>query len=1103
VTTLNDAPARRAIRDQLDQTLFVEAGAGSGKTQSLVDRVVATVLHTESPVALERIAVVTFTDKAAAELRDRLRAAFEREVGRGGKRADRAIEALDHLDTAAIGTLHSFARRILTEHPIEAGLPPLAEVLDEVASGVTFDSRWTALRAHLLDDPEVSGALLLALAGDVRLDQLRAVAQAFTHNWDLLAERVIAAPADPSQPLDVTPLVDEARRLAALRQHCIDHDDKLLPQLTALERWAERLAAAPDDPTRVAILGQAVSKGWSRGRQDNWPTVTLRQLRDDGKHLAETAASLRGRVLDPALRLLARHIAAATLNDAEQRRGEGRLEFHDLLVLARDVLRHPEHGPKVRRSLRTRHSRLLLDEFQDTDPIQIELAIRIAGGADAHADDWADNPVPPGALFIVGDPKQSIYGFRRADIATYLRAQQHVGGQVVLDTNFRTCAPILDWVNHVFGQLINPVSDMQPAYRPLRAHRGAAPGGPAVVALGAEPHEDIPRAGELRDREAADVVAAVRTALAERWQVHDQGRWRDVELRDIAVLVPSRTSLPNLEAALDAAGIPYRAEASSLVYRSREVRDLLMAARAADDPSDPLALVSTLRSPLFGCGDDDLWTWRQAGGRWNTLAPPPDAIPSDHPVAVAVAYLKRLHQRRTWLAPNEVLTQLADDRRMFELAATGPRARDAWRQLRFVIDQARAWSDTQHGSLRSYLAWATRQGSEGARVAEAVLPETDTDSLRITTIHAAKGLEYPVVILSGLSCHTSRTRPGVKVIWPRDGGYELKLNSAVQTTGFDVAKPLEEQMSHHERLRLLYVAATRSRDHLVVSLHRTTRVPTEERNRTSAQLLADVSTDAAPLTAPPAQAVATVQRVPAAPPPPKPLWDQNIAAVRAAAARPAAVSASHLEGTLTAPRLADTDPLGEPTDPGLAKAPRDLELPQWQKGRYGTAIGRAVHAVLQSVDLATGDGLDAAVAAQALAEGVVDHADTVARLARAALQSDIVQQAARRPYWRETYVGTVVEDRVLEGIVDLLYRDDDGLVIVDYKTDAVPAAALASRVAYYRPQMAAYATAIEAATGEPVHRCVLLFLTPDGTYDRQVTDIQQAKAQVRNLVGAT
>jgi ATP-dependent exoDNAse (exonuclease V) beta subunit len=1119
---LPDAAARRQISEQLDRTLFVEAGAGSGKTRSLIDRVVATVLDPATAVALRQIAAVTFTEKAAAELRDRLRVAFEEQltaVPADGARAERAALAIEDLDCAAIGTLHAFARRILGEHPIEAGLPPLIEVLDEVASGVAFDNWWTTLRTELLDDGEISPALLLAMAAGVRLGDLRSMARDFTDNWDLLEARVLSAPVDALPTVDASALATQAVRLAAVRAYCTDDGDKFLPHLDALTAWAGRLENAPDEPARLAVLGEASKLKWGYGRKTSWMGYNLDQLRNECHALVERVEELRNLVLDHALRTLARRIAQATLQAARMRRDEGRLEFHDLLVLARNLLRDPEHGAATRAALQQQYRRLLLDELQDTDPIQIELAVRILGGADATEPDWADIVVPDGSLFAVGDPKQSIYRFRRADINAYLTAQERIGGRVTLESNFRTDAPVLDWVNHVFSLLITPEEGSQPEYLPLRARRHASPAGPPVVVLGTAPHEDRPSADELRTREAADVVAAVRTAISQRWQVCGQQRLPDgdteearrpVELRDIAVLVPSRTSLPQLEAALDAVGIPYSAEASSLVYHTREVRDLLMAARAVDDPSDALTLVSALGSALFGCGDDDLWTWYRAGGSWNILAPPPDTIPAGHPVREAMDYLRHLHDEATWLTPSQLLGRLVDERRMLEVAADTPRARDAWRRLRFIVDQARAWTEAEHGATRGYLAWAARQGAETARVTEAVLPETDDDTLRLMTVHAAKGLEFPIVILSGMSSMPGGAHGGIDVLWPPDG-CEFKLRAEVQTGDFDLAKPIDEQMDHHERLRLLYVACTRARDHLVVSLHRKTRASTptpEDRNRTSAELLAGACVDApnqttlpeAPADVDTAQDRSTRQ---IDPPTPFGQWQEGIVAVREHAARSAAVSASQLEGSpeIAAPAAGPTHWPGEPIDPGLAKDARNLELPPWNKGRYGTAVGRAVHAVLQTVNLATGEGLNGAVQAQVLVEGVTQEAEVVAQLAHSALHSYTVQRAAARPHWRETYVGTVIGDRVLEGFVDLLYRDDDGLVIVDYKTDAVPMSALDQRVAFYRPQLAAYAAAIQAATGERAVRCILIFLSPHGTIERQVDDIADAVKQVKALTG--
>jgi ATP-dependent exoDNAse (exonuclease V) beta subunit len=231
---------------------------------------------------------------------------------------------------------------------------------------------------------------------------------------------------------------------------------------------------------------------------------------------------------------------------------------------------------------------------------------------------------------------------------------------------------VMGWINHVFGELTRPAEGSQPEFRPLRAVRPDAPGGPPVVVLGTEVHPKHLNAAELRTHDAEEVVAALRTALADRWQVADgAGGWRDVTLPDIAILLPTRTSLPQLEAALDQAGIGYHAEASSLVYRTSEVRDLLAAARAVDDPSDELSLVTALRSRMFGCGDDDLWTWRRAGGRWNITATAPETVAPSHPVAQAMAYLRRLHYDAAWLAPSEVLARLVDDRRLLGSRSTG------------------------------------------------------------------------------------------------------------------------------------------------------------------------------------------------------------------------------------------------------------------------------------------------------------------------------------------------------------------------------------------------------------------------------------------------
>ncbi|MFD7159448.1 UvrD-helicase domain-containing protein [Kribbella sp. NPDC059898] len=1292
---LLDGAARERIRTDTDATLFVEAGAGSGKTHALVERVRTLVLRDGVP--LRTIAAVTFTEKAGAELRDRLRVEFEK--ARRTDAGSLADAALDDLDSASIGTLHAFAQQILLAHPIEAGLPPLIDVLDEVGSSVAFEERWAELQQQLLDDDTIAEPLLLAMAVGVELKHLRSLARLFGNDWDLIADRVLVEPPELVAMPDLTGLIAAAAQIGGLAETCLDPEDRLLPKVVQIRELGLMLAAASDQETQLSFLQALRGLKIGRiGRKENWPDIA--KVRADCAEVVEVAGSLVELLLDACLRHLSHWIAERVLESAELRRADGRLEFHDLLVLARDLLRR---DADVREELQERFERLLLDEFQDTDPIQIELAVRIAGGAEASAADWHDVEVPEGRLFVVGDPKQSIYRFRRANIATYLTAQELLGETVALTTNFRTVPPILQWINTVFTTLIQPQESAQPAYQSLTphrtnpgtpttpatppgtpttadprphsgplpdtdtpshpgttqgrpthsstpggpSHRGAtshpgalsatsdpgtpgatshartpgatshprtapgapsrpgAPGasappdptrvagdqlsifdeptlfdepdaadahdlgsephpsdtadpaaaaparpapadpadaadqltdlaevlpfrrrnasvdaplndpppddptseasttedlttedlttedltagdltaenpaaGPAVTILGAVQHDDLPRAqaSVLREREATDVAAVIEEALRDGWLVYDDraGTWRPAEAGDIAVLVPARTSLPFLEDALDRADIPYRAEASSLVYQTAEVRDLLACARALGDPSDQLALVTTLRSPLFGCGDDDLFTWKRSGGTFTLTAPVPDQLLT-HPVGDAMEWLRRTYYAARWLTPSEVLAKIVADRRMLEVAAIGPRARDAWRRIRFVVDQARAWSEVEHGGLRSYLAWAAHQGEETSRVAEAVLPETDADAVRVMTIHAAKGLEFPIVILSGMTASPNRQR-GVQVLWPQSGGYAVKLKSSVQTEDFDLVQPVDEQMDDYERRRLLYVAATRARDHLVVSLHRSGN----RRHTSNAELLATAGGVEAPnstlFTGSPVP-----DREPAAapdvtPPISRTEWESRAAAAQAASRFRSAQSASGLEGTGPDATLTDVDP-------GTAKGARDVELPPWSKGRYGTAIGRAVHAVLQVVDLSTGAGLDAAVATQCLAEGVLEFTDVVTALVRSALASDVVQRAAAREHWRESYVGTVQPDgTVLEGFVDLIYREDDGrLTIVDYKTDAIPAAALESRVAYYAPQLQAYARILP-NTGPPI----LLFLNPGAAVERVV-----------------
>ncbi|TWE13220.1 UvrD-helicase domain-containing protein [Rudaeicoccus suwonensis] len=1113
VHELTDADARRRICECTDETLFVDAGAGSGKTSALVGRIRTLVLR--DGIDIQHIAAVTFTERAGAELRERLRESFEK------ARADHDHElvdaALDGLDLAAIGTLHAFAQRILVQHSIEAGIPPLLEVRDAVGSSVAAEARWRTMWRRLLDDDAMGETLLAAIELGVTESQLQQLATQLGNDWDLIDSHVLSHPALRLSTPDSTAIRRAAQDVLDQRRHCTADDDTLLAPMLQIEQWLQSRPTTADLITEIRWLSAVPAlKVGKSGRQENWKSGDLKALRVDipGLHAAaqDALAPLKAAVL----RTLARWFSQEVLAAAEERRANGTLEFHDLLVLTRNLLRD---NAEVRASLQHRYQRLLLDEFQDTDPIQIEIATRIAGGATATQDDWRQVEVPPGSLFVVGDPKQSIYRFRRADIRTYLGAREVIGESVALTTNFRTTTPIVDWVNVVFGKHIQQQHDAQPAYEALDPVRSAATAGPSVGILGEHPHEQDSkpmRIAQVRQIEADEVAGVIQTALRDGWTTQGTcGEWRPVRKRDITILIPARTSLPFLETALDRAGIDYRSDASSLVYAAPEVRAVFAAARVIADPSDELSLVTALRSPLFGCGDDDLWTWKRDGGSFNLRARVPDDL-VDHPVGSSVNYLRRLHFRAPWLAPSELLDTIVTDRRVMELAGDGPRARDTWRRLRYVIDQARAWAEVEHGGLRAYLAWAAGQAKSSAQASESLLPELDVDAVRIMTVHAAKGLEFPVVILSGLSSQP-RNSTGVQLLWRHDD-YELRVQKDLATADFDDYAPIDEQMGDLERARLMYVAATRARDHLVVSLHRSSR-----NARSNADLLVAsgaIGAGADVLSPEPTDAGASSTQQRAVTPPPdfddwQRQWQQATDRTRTSWSR----SASGLEGTdpqallgAGAPAVAadpQTSDDAEVTDaeapavgsdaagaraaeevspPGAAKGARALDSPAWAKGRDGAAIGRAVHGSLQAVEL-RGDGADlpAVVAAQCIAEGVTPYEQLVATLARNALSHNVVQCAADRRHWREMFVGIPDDGQILEGVIDLLYQDDDGsLVIVDYKTDQIPEAALDTRTAYYRPQLLAYRQMVQTATGLPVSACILLFVHEQGVWQRAV-----------------
>lgn len=781
VLDLTDQIDRTLIEKDLDANIFVEAGAGSGKTHELVERICAMV---DAGVELRSVAAITFTEKAAGELRERVRGQLD-DAGP----TDLRRRALDQLDTAPIGTIHSFAARIISEHPIEAGVPPLITVVDELRSRIAFTRRWEAARQKLFTDPSIKDALRILLAVGVSLDHLQNVASDLDSNWDRLESHPPQRRHIPA--VELGPLLRQTSEVLAHADHCTDPADKLLTAFEHIKSWHGRLAEAETGELGLVLelLHAVPTKGFGGGQKGNW-SVNVAEVRSSCKDLADQAIALRNSFVQPAVETVTAAMAEVLLEAARERQHSGELEYHDLLIHARDLL-VGENKHAVHEALHNRYRCIMLDEFQDTDPVQAELATRIAADEVCGPEGWEQLRVPPGRLFTVGDPKQSIYRFRRADIATYLAAQQRFSTDpsssiASLQTNFRSTGTLLDWINGTFGHLIVPSGTIQPEYRPLTPDPQRPDWnnehGPAVAVIGragAQAGESGKvTADAMRRQEAADVAAAIRiatgTAGLPGWQKQSKrkGEFRPspIELKDICILIPTRTALAALEDALDDAGIEYRAEASSLVYSTQEVTDLLLAMRAISNTADEAALVLSLRSAMFGCGDDELFEWKQAGGWWTIFSDVPDAL-RDSTVAQSLKYLAALCREIEVLTPAEIMERLVTDRRMLEAAIDAPRYRDVWRRLRFVVDQARAWTEATHGGLRDYLVWAAAQQEENSRVKEAVVPETDVQAVRIMTIHASKGLEFPMVILAGTGSGPNNQK--APALWDQDSQVQV------------------------------------------------------------------------------------------------------------------------------------------------------------------------------------------------------------------------------------------------------------------------------------------------------------------------------------------
>jgi ATP-dependent helicase/nuclease subunit A len=445
-----DEATREEIRTRLDESMCVEAGAGTGKTSVLVDRVVQ--LLCRGPYSVDDIAVMTFTDAAAAELAARVREKLETALAKSTEptQRERLEDALLGLYRAQIETIHAFATNVLRERPVEAGLDPRFTVLDRLGAAQRFEDAWRAWLEETLasEAPEISTAINRGL--DIK--QMRAIADAVnTHRYLLPLSHEV--PPNPDVEGFAAMLERVAADLEGLCPSCTDESDgAYLNAGRLIEFAAEFWHAEPNERERL-ILFRAPWPALNVGRQDNWTQAvycaeTKELLGSYRVELEELQRALRNDALAGVLPM----IEAFVLNHEGERRASGEADYDDLLIWARNLLRDK---PEVRRYFQDRFPRVFVDEFQDTDPLQAEIVMHVA--AEGIGDgDWRRRRPGPGRLFIVGDPKQSIYRFRRADIGVYddVKRGPLAGMVKSIVQNFRSDPGIIGWLNGVFDRLL-------------------------------------------------------------------------------------------------------------------------------------------------------------------------------------------------------------------------------------------------------------------------------------------------------------------------------------------------------------------------------------------------------------------------------------------------------------------------------------------------------------------------------------------------------------------------------------------------------------------------------------------------------------------------
>jgi exodeoxyribonuclease-5 len=849
----SDAAARLRALTDLAATLLVEAGAGSGKTSVLAGRIVMLLAAGRHP---STIAAISFTEASASELRERVErfveavlsskippdliAAFP--VGPTGEQLATLLRAKAELDALLCTTIHGFCRALLAPYPLEACLDPGATVADQDAAELIFEEVFDAfLRARLSADADANNPIAATFLADDGNAETLITTLAYT------MRKYRSARVDDG--LDATTACAELRQRVADFRQFLDQaactEAETLAIVAALEGLARNLPA--QDQSRVTNLLTLVQSSapvvcrtssgafcayrkktkWRTAAQARGLSVSAAdRLSDQATAHYEACRQAHTTMISLAAGCLLKSLGDEVRQVIEEfqqaKRSAALLDFDDLIHHTRNLL---ASNPEVRAALGHRFQHVLVDEFQDTDPLQVEILWRLCGDPPVVQPDapWSAWSLRDGALFMVGDPKQAIYRFRGADVQTYLQARgillaEHPQNVLSISRNFRSVAPILHWINDRFAAPLD-ASTGQPGFTPLFSDQEAPDNRLSVCVIDIDVMEGAGADG-IRAVEARR-IADLCTRLIGAYPVRDRdGALRACRAGDIALLAPTGTNLWRYERALEDLAVPVATQAGKGFFRRQEVHDLIALTRTLADSRDTLGLGALLRGPLVGLTDEVLLDALTSESLDEKGRPPrlyvwmETATIDDLVLRETLEILQALARRARSTTPYVLLAEAVEELRVRPVLRQrgGRSAERALANVDAFLEMSRAY-DTR--GLRAFARAMRAQWEEETRTQEA-RPDAEQEAVSLMTMHAAKGLEWPVVIpVNGATCVINPTPP----MLDRATGRLYARLLGNSPPGCQGAVDAETQQERLQRQRLWYVTTTRARDLLILPRH--------------------------------------------------------------------------------------------------------------------------------------------------------------------------------------------------------------------------------------------------------------------------------------------